>query len=54
VLVARRSRFVNEDHPFIGTSLKRTIPHPDADQILKRLGNAKLEFRQLVKPEVEK
>lgn len=54
VLIARRNRFLPEDHPFIASNLKKVIPPAEAESILKRLTSARIEFRQLVKPETEK
>ena len=54
MLIVRRNRFLAEDQPFIAASLRKLIPEDESDTIIKRLSGAKLEFRQIVKPDAEK
>jgi tetratricopeptide (TPR) repeat protein len=51
IVVARRGRFLPEDHPFITKSLQKLAPGKTTDATLQRLAGGKLAFRQLMAPE---
>ena len=51
ILVARRGRYDPSDHPFVATSLRKLVPCPETEAVLKRLAGGKIAFRQLVATE---
>jgi hypothetical protein len=51
VIVARRGGYARADYPFIATSLRKLVPGPETEAVLKRLAGARLSVRQLVVPE---
>jgi tetratricopeptide (TPR) repeat protein len=51
ILVARRGRYDRSDHPFIAASLRKLVPGPETEAVLKRLSGAHAAFRQLIATE---